>query len=280
MVAVATSVGNAVKKTSSITGLDPKFGSGINQLIAASNGAIWIVSGFRSRERQTQLWNAALKKYGSAAAARKWVAPPGNSNHEGGFAVDLGGDLALAHKLAPQFGLYFPMGHEPWHVEPVGHRDSSPLAYTTPPDNIHSDVNYGSPQDRAKEAVLSGVFGPGVDAFNDLFDLGTEESTAGDSAGATTSGGASANGDWRSTLTPDETWLWTRESSLDPTADNPTSTAFGIWQGLAATRKQYLGKDWETTDPYKQIDAGRRYIKDRYGNAANAKAFWVRQGWY
>lgn len=106
-------------------GLDPEFDRKIRALIAASGGKVTIRSGYRSVAEQQRLWSAAVKKYGSEAAARKWVAPPGKSNHNRGVAVDLGGDLSLAHRLAPQFGLTFPMGHEPWHVEPAGARGVS-----------------------------------------------------------------------------------------------------------------------------------------------------------
>lgn len=114
------------------TGAAADFTARMNALIAASGGRIRIVSHVRSRAQQQQLWNDAIKKYGSPDAARKWVAPPGHSNHEKGLAVDLGGDLGLAHKLAPQFGLVAPMPWEDWHFEPVGLR-SNPNAYTTPP---------------------------------------------------------------------------------------------------------------------------------------------------
>ncbi len=112
-------------------GLDPVFAAKIQALVAASGGKVTIKSGFRTVARQTQLWNNALAKYGSVKAARKWVAPPGKSNHNSGKAVDLGGDLNLAHQLAGRFGLSFPMGHEPWHVEPAGHRGDK-AAHTDP----------------------------------------------------------------------------------------------------------------------------------------------------
>ncbi|MDW9880483.1 hypothetical protein GOA90_25175 [Sinorhizobium meliloti] len=95
-----------------------------------------VLSGYRSIDRQTELWNDALKKYGSPAAARKWVAPPGNSKHNHGQAVDIaynGRSLQHAprevvdwvHQNAGKYGLYFPMSHEPWHVEPVGSRSGT-----------------------------------------------------------------------------------------------------------------------------------------------------------
>jgi hypothetical protein len=49
---------------------------------------------------------------------------------------------------------------------------------------------------------------------------------------------------------------------------------------LESTRKQYLGADWQTTDPAKQLDAFRRYVADRYGTAEKAQAFWQEHGWY
>lgn len=48
-----------------------------------------IVSGLRDQKRQKELYEKALVKYGSAAEARKWVAPPGKSAHETGCAVDM-----------------------------------------------------------------------------------------------------------------------------------------------------------------------------------------------
>lgn len=48
-----------------------------------------IVSGYRDEKKQADLYAKALIKYGSAAEARKWVAPPGRSAHGTGCAVDL-----------------------------------------------------------------------------------------------------------------------------------------------------------------------------------------------
>jgi LAS superfamily LD-carboxypeptidase LdcB len=48
-----------------------------------------IVSGYRDQKKQADLYAQALKKYGSAAEAQKWVAPPGRSAHGTGCAVDL-----------------------------------------------------------------------------------------------------------------------------------------------------------------------------------------------
>lgn len=112
--------------------MNADFRTRLLAMIAASHGAITIGSGFRSVEEQTALWNEAVKKYGSEAAARKWVAPPGKSHHNLGIAADLQGDLNLAHQLAPQYGLYFPMPWEKWHVEPIGSGANKDTMTTTP----------------------------------------------------------------------------------------------------------------------------------------------------
>lgn len=114
-------------------GLNSDFAVRLRALVAASGGRITLASGYRSVAQQTALWNAALAKYGSAQAARMWVAPPGASNHNRGLAMDLAGDLNLAAQLAPRFGLTHPLANEPWHFEPVGlraHPNTDPRAYT------------------------------------------------------------------------------------------------------------------------------------------------------
>jgi septal ring factor EnvC (AmiA/AmiB activator) len=77
-----------------------------------------------------------------------------------------------------------------------------------------------------------------------------------------------------------ERWIIMRESSGDPTADNPTSTAFGLGQLLLGNRILYLGADYDTVDCGKQLAAFRAYVRDRYGTAEAAQAFWQANGWY
>jgi septal ring factor EnvC (AmiA/AmiB activator) len=77
-----------------------------------------------------------------------------------------------------------------------------------------------------------------------------------------------------------ERWIILRESGGDPTADNPTSTAFGLGQLLLGNRILYLGRHYATTDCGRQLWAFRAYVRDRYGTAARAKAFWQANGWY
>jgi peptidoglycan hydrolase CwlO-like protein len=77
-----------------------------------------------------------------------------------------------------------------------------------------------------------------------------------------------------------EYWIIMRESGGDPTAANPSSTAFGLGQLLLDLRQRLLGADYDTIDCGKQLYAFRAYVKERYGTAENAKAFWIAHGWY
>lgn len=105
-------------------GLHPRLASAVESLLREAGGALRIVSGYRSPERQRELWRRALTEYGSSDAADDWVAPPGHSMHERGLAVDLGGDLELAARLVAELGLplHRPLPHEPWHFELSGTR--------------------------------------------------------------------------------------------------------------------------------------------------------------
>ena len=92
-----------------------------------------LISGFRTYAQQERLFQRALKKYGSDAAAREWVAPAGKSAHNTGYTFDLylGGptkseyvarvrqDPAYKYMrdvLAPKYKLA-PYTTEPWHWE-------------------------------------------------------------------------------------------------------------------------------------------------------------------
>jgi hypothetical protein len=114
----------------SFSGMNPQFSTALANMFSSAppeiQGQLQVKSGFRSPERQAQLWQEALQKYGSPAAARKWVAPPGRSQHNSGNAADLGylapSALQWAHANAKRFGLAFPLSNENWHVELAGAR--------------------------------------------------------------------------------------------------------------------------------------------------------------
>lgn len=155
-----------------IDGLDASFATNLAAMMEDAPPGIreglGLMSGYRSEERQAELWAEAVAKYGSEAEARKWVAPPGNSYHNHGQAVDLswnGKSLKHApkevidwvHENAAKYGMYFPMAHEPWHVEPMGTRDG-----TVAPRNGAVSPRVGMPSFDQIEAQLAGITDPVV----------------------------------------------------------------------------------------------------------------------
>jgi Transglycosylase SLT domain len=72
-----------------------------------------------------------------------------------------------------------------------------------------------------------------------------------------------------------------RESSFNPNAKNPKSTAYGYGQFLSSTRSNYEKKTGLSySDPVNQLIMMAQYVKDRYGSPANALAFWNKNHWY
>lgn len=64
-----------------------------------------------------------------------------------------------------------------------------------------------------------------------------------------------------------------RESGWKPDAQNPTSSAYGLFQFLDSTRKNYgITRDASLTQ---MIDAGLRYIADRYKTPSRALQHWL-----
>lgn len=85
--------------------------------------------------------------------------------------------------------------------------------------------------------------------------------------------------------------LWMQESGWNHTADNPTSSAYGIPQALIdmhqMPRGYYASKTGSGAstqgyggDPRVQIDWGLNYIAGRYGNPVNAWNFHKANNWY
>lgn len=124
------------KDPSAANKLDKNFQRSLQAMMLGmpANMRLEIFSGYRSVERQRELYAAAVKKYG-AKRARHWVAPPGRSRHNRGIAVDLRFSSPetrkWVHANAAKYGLYFPMAHEPWHIEPIGSRGGTRIAAKT-----------------------------------------------------------------------------------------------------------------------------------------------------
>ena len=85
---------------------------------------IYIVSGFRSLERQKVLFAQAVKKYGNEKVASRWVAPPLISHHPWGVAIDVNYPdepvgAGWLEVNGSKFGLCRVFENEWWHFEPV-----------------------------------------------------------------------------------------------------------------------------------------------------------------
>ena len=85
---------------------------------------------------------------------------------------------------------------------------------------------------------------------------------------------------WTGQAWEDAKWIIGKESGWNPTAVNPSSGAFGLFQlnPSSGTLQQYLPD--RNPDPAVQANAGARYIKDRYGDPTAARRFWEANQWY
>ena len=72
--------------------------------------------------------------------------------------------------------------------------------------------------------------------------------------------------------------LVSHESGFRNTAQNPSSSAYGMFQFLNSTWAGVGGH--KTSDPWDQSILGMRYIKDRYGDPDKAWNFWQDHQWY
>lgn len=139
--------GRTDKGSEAITGLQDSFAVKLSRMFqdapANIRDGLSVYSGARSNERQAELWQEALKKYGSIDEARRWVAPPGHSEHNKGNAADLGFNgqslkdapadvVAWLHDNAGKYGLKFPLGNENWHIEDDSTRGGKPSAPVDP----------------------------------------------------------------------------------------------------------------------------------------------------
>ena len=75
-------------------------------------------------------------------------------------------------------------------------------------------------------------------------------------------------------------WIMQHESGGNTHAQNAHSTAFGAFQMLKATRKQYMGANWQSTDFTAQYNAATKYVDQRYGGWNQAQRFWQAHHWY
>jgi hypothetical protein len=138
--------------------------------------------------------------------------------------------------------------------------------------NAITNKTTGKTSQKVNPNFVSGTKSPIGTALNGNFN--NPQSGSLDSWVSTAMKSAGVGSDWYEPLK----WIILKESSGNPTATNSSSGAYGLMQFLPQTWKNYGYQ--KTSDPIKQIVAGIAYIKARYGTAANAKAFWQKNGWY
>ncbi|KAA0961782.1 M15 family metallopeptidase [Microbacterium sp. ANT_H45B] len=122
-----------------VTNLDPALLAAVRTAASAAelDGVrMQVNSGWRSAAYQQVLRQDAVVEYGSEEEAARWVAPPENSEHVSGDAVDLGPLPAqdwLARRGA-EFGLCQIYANERWHFElrPAAVANGCPLMYDDP----------------------------------------------------------------------------------------------------------------------------------------------------
>lgn len=120
-------------------GLEPGLQDALRRAtLAASRDRIemQVNSGWRSAADQERLLEEAIAKYGSRAAAARWVASPEKSEHVAGRAIDVGPAKAatwLANHGAA-YGLCRVYRNEPWHFElrPSAPVNGCPRLYADP----------------------------------------------------------------------------------------------------------------------------------------------------
>jgi D-alanyl-D-alanine carboxypeptidase len=105
-----------------IAHLDPALRDALRRASTAarSDGVeLDVNSGWRSRAYQEQLFEAAVRSYGSRAEAARWVATPATSAHVSGDAVDIGGTEATdwLSEHGARYGLCEVYLNERWHYE-------------------------------------------------------------------------------------------------------------------------------------------------------------------
>jgi TP901 family phage tail tape measure protein len=231
-------------------------------------GGLNITSGWRSRAQQAALY----------AAKPGLAAPPGKSNHEDGLAIDHNPWSWAWNNTAGRFGMHHPMSYEGWHVEPTNLRDLSAMLKMPNlpgvPDFPYNGIARSAHQTarhtrKAAQAYLE------ANVLSALSPVGVDMGTSGSIQQMAQEmlrdrGWASQWGALRT--------LVQKESSWNPTAQNPSSTAYGLFQFLDSTWSGVGAR--KTSDPAAQIRAGLAYIANRYGSPGSAVAFHNAHGWY
>jgi TP901 family phage tail tape measure protein len=232
-----------------VQGIHPEFQSRLAAWNASLGNKFNITRGYRTMAQQAYLYDRWMRRVPGQAPA----APPGQSMHNFGLAVDLLPATTSAAERAKgaAFGLRWPMSYEPWHVEP-----NEAKAW--------------------RQNILGGMV-PGASGGGDTGGLRL--------LGGLISGGGDPKTVVRSMLASYgwgiDQWgplekLVQGESGWNPLAANPTSSARGLFQKMTSIHGPI--------EPTVQGQAtwGLNYIKSRYGTPGGAYSKWLSRSphWY
>lgn len=282
--------GGTLPRGPGISGLYDPLARVVSRIIDRAAGAVSVISGWRSGQRQAQLFAAYQAGHGNLAA------PPGRSQHERGAAVDFGGNRPLYTSLARSYGLVAPVRGEPWHWEYPGQGRAGggggggsggmsvgrAISWIRNAAHALGEVGHkvydiprkfgGWIRDKAIHWAEDKVT-----SFLNVLGL----AGGGGPGGRELAAGSEGNRQAAKTLADSRGWtgrqwdalnrLVMSESGWDNTAQNPHSTAYGIFQFLDSTWRSTGYR--KTSDPRVQILAGFKYIADRYGDPIHAWAY-------
>jgi hypothetical protein len=75
-------------------------------------------------------------------------------------------------------------------------------------------------------------------------------------------------------------YIISRESSWNPKAQNPSSTAAGLPQFIAANQRHYGVYPIRQQSVWKQLDAFMKYVTERFGGVLQARDYWKSHHYY
>lgn len=270
--------------TQGFRGYDPGFLSALKAWAAATGRDFTMTGNGGTRARADQERAYALYVSGRGPLAAR----PGTSAHERGLAIDVSPHPNSREvALMREFGLGLTVAGEPWHIGSL--RGGSGGGGFDPLGMLKAKIG-----DLLKVSgagvlgdILNAVPGKLIDGVGSWISSQIASLFGGAPSGSDAASGgvqaivrdAAAKRGWGQGSQWDAlSWIIGKESSWNPRAQNPTSTAYGLFQFLNGTwAGTGIGK---TSDPALQAEAGMRYIASRYGTPLGAQGFWQRNGWY
>ena len=266
---------------------NPTFLQKLREWAAATSRTFYMTGngGARSAADQVRAWNLYQAGKGPLAAR------PGTSAHEKGQAIDVNPHPNASEvALMRQFGLGLTVKGEPWHIGWTGGALGGGQSGGFDIMGIFKGLIDKIPK-LGGDTVLSQIIGavPGklvegvtswiTDKVGSLFGVGGSAGTAPGAPGVKQlAQQMAAERGWTGPQWSALDWLVSKESSWNPSAQNPASTAYGLFQFLNSTWGSVGAR--KTSDPAGQIEAGLKYIAQRYGSPTGAQAFWQKNRWY